>query len=387
MATETISIANLPTWTPSTDDILVFVDRADWITKQTPASDLPNIPATDVTYDNTTSLLSATNTQQAIDELASEKANDSGVVHDTGNETIAGVKTFSSSPIVPTPTTATQAVNKEYADYTPDFYKYSIVTSVASWNLTAALKNYEGNDPTPTKPVKIQIGDVVRSITSSFSFMLNAWTNWFNSGSAELATKEIDYFGYIRYSPGGLSLIISRCPNANIVSDFSASGTYTNEKYACDSNGTTYLTTDPVVNIGRFNATLSAGGAYTWSIPATSVIINNPTYDTRDLDITMSSTWAVVSSWDYAKYKIVWNTVYMEFRWDGKSITGSWPITHKLPFNMKNIWMWTTCQIYDWTQWLLPLTGWNEIFKTINAGNWSWTETWVSIRANKQYFI
>jgi len=34
----------------------------------------------------------------------------------TGNQTIAGVKTFSSSPIVPTPTTSTQAAPKSYAD-------------------------------------------------------------------------------------------------------------------------------------------------------------------------------------------------------------------------------------------------------------------------------
>ena len=40
----------------------------------------------------------------------------SSVVHKTDDETIAGVKTFSSSPIVPTPTTGTQAVNKDYAD-------------------------------------------------------------------------------------------------------------------------------------------------------------------------------------------------------------------------------------------------------------------------------
>ena len=40
----------------------------------------------------------------------------SAVVKNTGAETIAGVKTFSSSPIVPTPTTGTQAVNKDYAD-------------------------------------------------------------------------------------------------------------------------------------------------------------------------------------------------------------------------------------------------------------------------------
>ena len=34
----------------------------------------------------------------------------------TTNQTIYGVKTFSSNPIVPTPTTGTQAVNKDYAD-------------------------------------------------------------------------------------------------------------------------------------------------------------------------------------------------------------------------------------------------------------------------------
>jgi hypothetical protein len=46
----------------------------------------------------------------------STKANDSAVVHTTGDETIAGVKTFSSSPIVPTPTTGTEATNKTYVD-------------------------------------------------------------------------------------------------------------------------------------------------------------------------------------------------------------------------------------------------------------------------------
>jgi hypothetical protein len=44
------------------------------------------------------------------------KADDSAVVHLTGNETVAGIKTFSSSPIVPTPTTDTQAATKKYVD-------------------------------------------------------------------------------------------------------------------------------------------------------------------------------------------------------------------------------------------------------------------------------
>ena len=44
------------------------------------------------------------------------KADDTSVVHDTGAETIAGVKTFSSSPEVPVPTTSVQAVSKGYVD-------------------------------------------------------------------------------------------------------------------------------------------------------------------------------------------------------------------------------------------------------------------------------
>lgn len=54
----------------------------------------------------------STATQTAL----AAKANDTAVVHTTGDETVAGIKTFSSSPVVPTPTTGTQAANKSYVD-------------------------------------------------------------------------------------------------------------------------------------------------------------------------------------------------------------------------------------------------------------------------------
>jgi hypothetical protein len=38
------------------------------------------------------------------------------VIHDTADESIAGIKTFTSSPIAPTPTTGTQTTNKTYVD-------------------------------------------------------------------------------------------------------------------------------------------------------------------------------------------------------------------------------------------------------------------------------
>jgi hypothetical protein len=62
---------------------------------------------------------SHTHAQADVTDLTTDlaaKAADADVVHDTGNETIAGVKTFSSSPIVPAPTTDLQAATKKYVD-------------------------------------------------------------------------------------------------------------------------------------------------------------------------------------------------------------------------------------------------------------------------------
>ena len=45
-------------------------------------------------------------------------ASDDTVVHITGDETITGIKTFSSSPVVPTPSSSTDVANKTYVDST-----------------------------------------------------------------------------------------------------------------------------------------------------------------------------------------------------------------------------------------------------------------------------
>jgi hypothetical protein len=55
-------------------------------------------------------------TKSQADALLNQKANDNVVVKLSGNQTIAGVKTFSSSPIVPNPTNNNDATNKYYVD-------------------------------------------------------------------------------------------------------------------------------------------------------------------------------------------------------------------------------------------------------------------------------
>jgi len=163
-------------------------------------------------------------------------------------------------------------------------YNGRILPSVASNNLTVALKTLAGADPSVTDPVYVMIGGVLRSITSALSVTKNAATNWMNLGSAELATKETDLFVYLGYNAtDGVVIGFSRIPFANRYDEFSA--TTTNEKYAGISTITTAAAGDSYVNIGRFAATLSAGAGYTWSVPTftASNLIQKPIYETRRL--------------------------------------------------------------------------------------------------------
>jgi hypothetical protein len=133
-----------------------------------------------------------------------------------------------------------------------------IVPSVASNNLTVALKGLDGNDPSATNPIYVRIGDTVHSITSALSVTKNAGTNWFNAGSAELATKEIDYFVYLGYNAtDGVVIGFSRIPYVTDYSQFSA--TSNNEKYCAISTITNAASGDDYTVVGRFAATLSAG--------------------------------------------------------------------------------------------------------------------------------
>jgi hypothetical protein len=88
-------------------------------------------------------------TLKADGTLAS-KANDSDVVHDTGNETITGVKTFSSSPVVPTPTTASQAATKDYVDNVASSGAPDATTT--SKGLVQLAGDLSGTATTPTVP-------------------------------------------------------------------------------------------------------------------------------------------------------------------------------------------------------------------------------------------
>lgn len=273
-----------------------------------------------------------------------------------------------------------------YAKYLwdADFYKYSIVTSVASGNLTVALKNYEGNDPTPTKPVKIQIGGVIRTITASvFTYFLNAGTNYWNAWSTELATKEIDWFVYILdYNNSGavFNIWISRYPLYNNLSE--ATWWYTSEKYLMQAWN---IWIENVVNIWRFAATLSAGAGYTWSIPTytASNLIQRPIYETVEKDydaVVWYSGWTTNPTSNtivFAKYHVIGSMCF--FKLEYSLVKWAWDRTlfsYTLPF------YWTSgqyavansaCNINWFTSPWATIALWTgivEVRETITANGW-----------------
>jgi len=190
-----------------------------------------------------------------------------------------------------------------------------IVPSVASDDLTVAIKGMDGNDPSATNPVYIRIGDTVRVITAALSVTKAAGTNWCNSGSDELAAKEIDYFVYLGYNAtDGVVIGFSRIPFAREYSEFSA--TTTNEKYCAISDISNAAAGDDYENIGRFAATLAAGAGYEWTVPAFSNInlIQRPIYETRRLN--WLPTYSAYDTMTYtsvtttnAYYKIIGDTL------------------------------------------------------------------------------
>lgn len=274
----------------------------------------------------------------------------------------------------------------------PDFYKYRIVTSVSSWNLTVAIKNYLWNDPSATVPVKIQIGDTVRTITtwSNMSpsnfwwWYVASWSNWLNMWSTELATQEVDIFVYLVRDTtlARVWVLISRIPYATKYFDFHT--TQTNEKWTITSPNVNPWWSDQVENIWRFNAILSA--TYQWSLPATSVIINRPIYETRHLTAVPTVAfvdWTAPATQQATRfrYKIVGDIMIISYAQEYLTAwTGNSTITVSLPFNENTIYS------TSWLFWYL-FVGWWAWYGASNGTSaqcrWKLVRIiWSSINSN-----
>jgi hypothetical protein len=209
------------------------------------------------------------------------------------------------------------------------------VTDVAG--ITVSIKTLAGTDPSVTDPVWVRIGDTMRAITSALSVAKADGTNWFNAGSSELATKEIDYFVYLGYNAtDGVVIGFSRVPYARRYADFSA--TTTANDYAAISTISNAASTDYYENIGRFAATLSAGAGYTWSVPTYTAdnLVQRPCFETRQLDYTPTfGGFSSSPTISFAVYKFVMRSMYISFEPSANGTSNATTLTVTAPFPIR----------------------------------------------------
>jgi hypothetical protein len=154
-----------------------------------------------VSFTDTAAMLSAY--RAAISALQTGKADDNTVVHNTGNETVAGIKTFSSSPVIPTPTAGdnstkaastafvTNAITTNNGNYVPTSALGVSVATLVGGKLPssqvpplAITETYVVNSVTAMLALSnAEQGDVAIRTDSSRSFILGtgsyaSYTNW-----------------------------------------------------------------------------------------------------------------------------------------------------------------------------------------------------------------
>lgn len=348
---------------PTANDVMPVTDAETNITKKVKLSNLPISNATQSALDTTNSNLSSLS--------ATVATNDSNAVHKTGNETISGIKIISGE------------VNGNLKVNTPQGHMLNgkIVTSVSGGNLTVAIKTLAGNDPSTADPVYVRIGNTVRTLTSTLSASATAGANWLNLSSAELQNQETDIFVYLVWNAtsNGVYMFYSRIPYGRTIGDFVISGT--DEKGVGGFNNPSWNSTDEVEVIGRFNAILS--NTNTWSIPATSVIINRPIFETRRLNYnaqwSSSGTQPSIGNGSISSsYQVVMNRVNVYIKQNNSTTTtyGTGNYQWSLPFvyfaNLNLVQIMSGCGVfYNGTS--FPIIPHNNYY--FSGSGVSWTST------------
>ena len=286
---------------------------------------------------------------QTIGDLTTDRtiAVDSTVVRTTGDQTIAGNKTFSGTISVPTPTSSTHSATKAYVDsnvYISDgiFSNLLIVPSITSGSLTVIIRQINGTDPTALNPVFGYIGATAINITSALSITLASGTNWFNLNNTHFRSTagtpfEVDLFVYLVYNtattPASTHLAISRIPYALAFSDFD---TLTTSNYGRQHNGSsTPNATDLVRVVGRITVTMNSSSQFV--APTSFRTVSGRITETNFCNWTPTVTGESGVTFDGAggrdgRYKIIGDQFNFSLNTFG-NVSGSTPsLTATLPF-------------------------------------------------------
>lgn len=208
----------------------------------------------------------------------SEKADNSDVVHLSGNEVVTGVKSFSSSPIIPAPSSGTEAANKTYVDSVAGSGAPDATTTTTG--LVQLAGDLGGTGTTATAPVistgaitsdKIADGTITNTDISASAAIaktkLDSGTQT-SLGKADTALQsasnlsDLVSVGTARTNLGlGTAATISSTAGGDL------SGTLPNPTVA-KVNGVTVTGTPALGNI----ITATSSTAATWSAPASAPV-------------------------------------------------------------------------------------------------------------------
>ena len=164
---------------------------------------------------------------------------------------------------------------------------YKLSVTVVSNDLVVALLHADGTTPSTDDPLIFKIGNDWRMISGALSITIADGTNWAAAGSPEVGGQLTGWFPYLVWDSNSsvVALTIARIPYARLVSDFSATTTNVFHAY----NYANFTTTDDVINIGYFEATLSlVATSYLWTVPTFTGanLVHRPTFESRRLTFT-----------------------------------------------------------------------------------------------------
>ena len=217
-------------------------------------------------------------------------------------------------------------------------YNGKIAVSVTSNNITVAIKTTAGTDPSTTSPVGVKINGTVRWITAALSVTLNAGTNWFNSGVTAHATFSQNYFPCLSWRAASSAVVLGfgRIPYARVYDGTGVAGyssTTTSEKYGAFS--TAPASTDDIVIIGRFSATLSATASFNWSIPTFTAenLLQYPVYESEFMTWAPSPTgFSAVPTNTVYQYRFVGKDIQLRYRETTNGTSNATTFTATAPF-------------------------------------------------------
>ena len=209
-------------------------------------------------------------TKAEVDGKLLLKANDSDVVHKSGNETINGSKTFLSSPIIYNSDTS---VDARYLALRNQKVKRGSTTETGTQFITfhdkdgGTLVSYDTNVlPSGNTQAYINVSNLdanSQRVVGGVKIIKTPTETWFipdgnnsvSSGLSNFRWSDVQTYKVNALEPSSLSLPSDRSARIDISSYFTNTGTEDTNSYTVPANGYIYLTLSELTNVHCFSHT------------------------------------------------------------------------------------------------------------------------------------